>query len=361
MHGSGTKTANTNTEFEAAPQVAAPRATLWSDYKLRWKRRRYLWRSFRSRHDLSVSLDRTAGIKPDDIIAVMVIRNEIGRLPYFFQHYRRLGVGHFLIVDNASDDGSRAFLADQQDVSIWSTPASYRASRFGLDWMTWLQMRFAHRRWCLMVDADELLVYDGIEQHTLPDLTAMLDDTGQTAFGAHMLDLYPRGALGEGTYDGDQNPFGLLEWFDPGPYRAQRQFPANNLWVQGGMRERAFFQTAPHRSPTLNKLPLVKWHRRFAYMNSCHSILPKRLNALYDGPGDSRPSGVLLHTKFLPSVIAKSNEDLMRRQHFNQPDDFAGYYAEIAAQPVVWTEQSRRYDTPSTLIEAGLMPKIAWF
>ena len=50
-------------------------------------------------------------------------------------HHRKLGVRHFLIVDNASTDGT-AQLLDQPDISLWTTSASYKASRFGMDWLT---------------------------------------------------------------------------------------------------------------------------------------------------------------------------------------------------------------------------------
>ena len=75
-------------------------------------------------------MDRTAAIRPGDILAFVTVRNEAQRLPYFLEHHRRLGVDHFLIVDNDSDDGSRDWLAGQPDVSLWDTgPAtSSRAS-----------------------------------------------------------------------------------------------------------------------------------------------------------------------------------------------------------------------------------------
>ena len=48
----------------------------------------------------------------------VTVRNEIVRLPYFLDYYRRLGAGHFLVVDNGSDDGTHEYLADQPDVSV---------------------------------------------------------------------------------------------------------------------------------------------------------------------------------------------------------------------------------------------------
>ncbi len=290
----------------------------------------------------------------------MVVRNEAVRLPYFLKYYRDVGVDHFLVFDNASDDGTPDLLRGQNDVSLWSTTASYRDARFGLDWTTWLQFRHANGHWCLTLDADELLVYSGMDHADLRALTAFLDRSEKAAFGAMMLDLYPKVPVGDATYAAGQNPLNHLHWFDRGPYRAQRQAPMDNLWVQGGVRERYFFSDDPRKSPTLNKIPLVKWNRRFAYVNSCHSALPRRLNAAYDGPGDTRPSGALLHTKFLPVVVEKSIEDQTRQQHFARPSEFKDYYSRLAKSPDFWTPDSARYTQPEDLVRCGLMPKIEW-
>ena len=50
-------------------------------------------------------------VRREPILLFTCLRNEKVRLPYFLQYYRDLGVDHFLIVDNDSDDGSREYLA----------------------------------------------------------------------------------------------------------------------------------------------------------------------------------------------------------------------------------------------------------
>lgn len=341
--------------------AATSRTQTWAEaYRLRWKRRRLLWKSFHSRHGLHVVADRTGQIKPHDILVVMTVRNEMSRLPYFLQYYRGLGVSHFLVVDNTSTDGTDTMLAEQPDVSLWQTSDSYRAARFGLNWMTWLQRKYAHSHWCLMVDADELLVYAHHDTRPLPELTKWLEAQGSTVFGALMLDLYPKGELNTQSYAPGANPLKTINWFDAAPYRSQRQMPLGNLWTQGGARERVFFANEPRRSPTLNKIPLVKWHRSYAYVNSCHSILPPALNRAYDGPGDSRASGVLLHTKFLPEIVSKSAIEKERAQHFHTPQDFDGYYDSIAAAPQMWTEESVQFRDWHQLKQLGLMSSGGW-
>ena len=270
------------------------------------------------------------------------VRNEIERISHFLEHYRKLGVSHFLIVDNGSDDGTADVLLAQPDVSLWKTSASYRKARFGLDWLNWLLYNFGHNHWCVTVDADEFLDYVGRTQITLPELGAALEAKRQSAFGALMLEPFPKGRIGS-------EEDARLDWIDVGPYRASRQYPLGNLWVQGGVRERVFFADEPSRSPTLNKLPFVKWNRRYCYVNSTHSMLPPSLNFDYDGPGDERPNGVLVHTKFLPSIVSKSETERQRGEHFTTPSRFAEYYDKIAERPVLWDEKSVKYEGPEQL------------
>ncbi|WP_435661205.1 glycosyltransferase family 2 protein [Leisingera caerulea] len=342
----------------AAPDL--PPLGLTGAYRMRWKRRRMLWRALRARRQMTRLADRTGQSPQEGVLVFTVLRNEITRLPFFLEHYRRLGAVHFLAVDNGSDDGSAEFLADQPDVSLWRAAGSYRDTRFGLDWLGWLLIRYGHGRWCLTVDADELLVYSGMEAHGLGALAQRLEQQGRTGFGALMLDLYPKGPLGTQGYAPGQDPCEVLQWFDAGPYRAARQQPMGNLWVQGGARERVFFPDQPERSPTLNKLPLVRWNRRYAYINSTHSMLPPRLNAQYGGPGGTVPSGVLLHTKFLPEIVSRSATEKQRQQHFHTPQQFDAYYDRIAQAPDLWHQESVRYRGPDQLAELGLMTPLAW-
>jgi Glycosyl transferase family 2 len=340
-------------------------AGLWlsdmvTGYRLRWKRRRLLWRAFRAAKVLRPVVDRRHRIGPDDILAVVTVRNEALRLPHFLDHYRALGVGHFLIVDNASTDATQDLLRAAPDVSVWTTDHSYRDARFGMDWANWLLSRHCHGHWTVTVDADELLIFSHWQSRGLAALTDWLDGEGITAFPAMMLDLYPKGPIDQRSLSAGADPTEALCWFDGGNYVARPAERMKGVWVQGGVRMRCFFADRPELAPTLNKLPLVRWNWRYTYVNSTHYLLPRRLNgAPLPGVADG-PSGLLLHTKFLPDAPAKAAEDQKRRVHFARPADYEAYNAALTQAPDLWCPASRRLGSWRELEAMGLMSRGGW-
>jgi hypothetical protein len=329
--------------------------SLWSAYRLRWRRRRFLWRAWRARSDLVPVADRTGGIGPGDVVLFACMRNESLRLPHFLTHYRGLGVRHFVIVDNASTDRTPELLKGAPDVSLWHAGGSYRASRYGVDWVAGLMARHGAGRWCVVADADELLVYPGCDTTDLPGLAARLDAAGQWALPALMLDLYPEGPVSRAVLAPGDDPVAAAPWFDRGPYRHRRQWPMGNAWVQGGPRARVFYDDTPDRAPTLNKFPFVRWNRGHAWVASTHVALPPRLNRVWPDPGDRRITGALLHTKFLADAPPRAAEERDRGEHFARPPLHARYYAGVADDPVLWTPESVRYTGWQQLLELGLM------
>ncbi len=334
--------------------------SLLGSYRLRVRRQRLLARAFLRRRELKSVANRTGGLRANPILLFACLRNEKVRLPYFLQYYRNLGVDHFLIVDNGSDDGSREYLAKQPDVSLWTTRASYRNSRFGMDWLTHLLRRYGDGNWCLTVDVDEFLIYPFCETRPLRALTDWLDASQIRTFASMLLDLYPKGPMQDQPYREGQNPFEIAQWFDSGNYTISRNWGYGNLWIQGGPRTRSFFGDDPKRSPALNKIPLVKWHRSYAYVSSTHMILPRGLNLVFDEWGGEKASGCLLHAKFLDTFALKAEEEMARGEHYADSREYRAYQQSLRDQPDLWCKWSEKYINWRQLEILGLMSKGNW-
>ena len=69
-----------------------------------------------------------------EIRAVMSVRNEILRLSQTLDHYRKIGVSRFFVIDNGSTDGTRELLTAQPDCHVFLTRNSYSEARLGLEW-----------------------------------------------------------------------------------------------------------------------------------------------------------------------------------------------------------------------------------
>ncbi|OBY26415.1 glycosyltransferase family 2 protein [Leisingera sp. JC1] len=327
---------------------------------MRLRRKRRLVRAVRKSGELTVLQDHTRAIRPRDILLVCTMRNEQIRLPYFLQYYRSMGINHFLFVDNDSSDGTVEYLRGMEDVSLWHTAASYKRAGFGIDWMNYLKRKYAHDHWVLVVDPDEFFIYPFCDTRPIRALTDWLDNSAIRSFSAMLLDVYPKGRIGEVPYQPGQNPLEIAHWFDSGNYTISRNPEYGNLWIQGGPRARVFFADEPKKAPALNKIPLVKWHRRYAYASSTHALLPRGLNQVYETDGGEKASGMLLHAKFLDTFTAKAEEELVRGQHYGGSAEYKAYAEKLAEQPELWCKWSEKYINWRQLEILGLMSKGNW-
>lgn len=318
-----------------------------------------LWWNFRARREIQECANRTSQIRKGAVLGFITLRNEMSRLPHFFEHHRKLGVDHFFVVDNDSTDGSRDWLLAQPDVSIWTTRASYKASRFGMNWLGWLQMRYASGHWCLTLDADEIFIYPDHNQVNLRELTDRLASNRICCMAAMMLDLYPKGPLSTAVMGEGQTPLDALGWFDPEGYTYEYKSRYNHTSVRGGPRKRMFFNDEPELAPHLHKTPLVFWKRHYTYASSTHLVMPNRLNNGFF-ENNPAPTGLLLHTKFLSEVISKSAEEKQRREHFIRTENYLSYYDEVIADPVLWHQGSAKLEAETDFVTLGLMRRGSW-
>ena len=335
--------------------------SIYKKYKLRLQRKRLRIRAMRrGRKDLDLVTDRTGDIAKNDIVLITTLKNERKRLPFFFSYYRALGIKQFLVIDNGSDDGSSEYLNMQADVSVWSTPASYKRAAHGVHWMNYLLRKYASGNWVLCVDVDEFFVYPHCDTRPLPALTDWLDASSIRSFGTILLDMYPQGKIEDAVYTDGQDPLEVTPYFDAGNYAYSLNDKYKNLWIQGGPRQRVFFADKPSFGPALNKIPLVKWEKGNVFVSSTHVILPRSLNVVYATDGGQIISGCLLHTKFIDSFVELAKDKELRKQHYADGREYKFYEKLPRVEATLFTSESTKYENWKQLQDLGLMSCGGW-
>lgn len=278
-------------------------------------------------------------------VVVAAARNERVLLPHFLAHYRRLGVQHFVIIDNLSTDGSREYLLEQPDVVVYSADSPYSLSRYGVAWQQTVLAAHATGRWALVADLDEFLVWPGCETESLPALCERLSAAGAQAARVLLIDMYPEGALQDADF-GTTEPFAAASCFDA---RAAMRWELGSghysnspTWVSG-LRHRLLPQSAPNHY-TAQKVALMR-----------HMPWVRCSEGLHYAAGLEVGSTLLgfAHFKFHSGFHAKVLEEVRRAEHYNAAEEYRQYQALLNENSGSFFDpmHSRRYTDSQSFAE----------
>jgi len=190
-------------------------------------------------YDLNRRDARCLDIGPDEILCCVTVRNERARLPWFLDYHRRLGVDRFLFIDNGSGDGTGDWLLGQPDVHLWGSRLAFKRANFGSAWFELLLRRYGVGHWCLTVDVDEFLLFEGAPERSVHAFCRDLDRRGMRAATGVLLDLYSDRPIRETVYYAGDDPLALCSYFDRRFYH--QRFPhcfqyRNQTIYFGGVR-----------------------------------------------------------------------------------------------------------------------------
>lgn len=274
-----------------------------------------LWQRWNARRKAATDLLRTRCLAdlPGGPVVFSVVRNESLRLPRFLDHYRALGASHFVVVDNSSSDGTADLLLGQPDVCLYTTDSHFCGKEA---WLDHLLRQHGRDRWCVVVDADELLVYPDSDRVKLPDLCRHLEETHSNAVHAILLDLYPRELAGEADYEPGQDYLGKPWFFDP--FSSLRKVPRHffhgsglDFRFEGGSRERIFGVAA-----CCSKFPLFHYRPGMFLTDGQHYL---------EGGHFSEFRAVLYHFKYLQDFVPHIREEVVRGQHWKGALEYKAY------------------------------------
>ena len=161
-------------------------------------------RKYPNLDDLQENITISRGtIKDVKINLISIMRDEEFFLPSFFDHYRKIGVQQFIILDDRSTDSTPHYLSEQKDCVVLKTElkfgenltvrmpsnkvSSYRA---GLLLRSVIARKYCMHKYALIVDADEFLLLPSNFGNLL-DLFDFLESKDIRGVAANMIDFYP--------------------------------------------------------------------------------------------------------------------------------------------------------------------------
>ncbi|MHC3941783.1 hypothetical protein ACI0FR_03113 [Paenochrobactrum sp. BZR 201-1] len=279
-------------------------------------------------------------------------------MPFFFEYYRNIGVKHFIIIDNDSNDDILEVCSNFDDVTIYHTASSYKDAKFGMLWINYLLTTHGVGHWNVVVDADEFLVYPYMETRSLNALASYLEEENRSCFHSIMIDAYSDQLLSETVLGRGVNPFNICPYFDKDGY-IQTSSWGGSTWIRGGPRMRFYFNESPHQAPSLNKIPFIKWEKHFHYNMSTHDAFPFTLNHAHNN-GEVNPTGALFHFKMVSDLEVKAAEEMLRKQHYGDGVEYKMYNQKNI--PEFYKHGiSVRYENDRQLIDLGIMSPGTWF
>lgn len=304
------------------------------------------WQTLLSSSFQLISDDLVVPISYDEPIVFVVVRNELARMKVFFEHYRKLGVTSFVVLDNGSDDGTLQFVAQQKGTKVYQVTDAYE-SRKRDGWIEKLLILNGQNRWCVVVDADELLDFVDSERRSIADMIRAGSENGNKRIGGVLLDMYAKGAVFTHSDFFETE----LRYFDKNSYqicRTEQPGEIRNITVYGGPRDRMF---GGRRS--LSKQSVFFYDKDTLYINS-HYLYP--LLSCNDIPCWY----VLRHYKFLKS----DKKEFLRRANdkcfFNNSVEYQMTEQMDGKAESFYYEEAREYCDSQSLVCLPFLQKISW-
>jgi len=294
------------------------------------------------------------------IVVVSPYYGNAAILPCFVEHHRRLGVDEFVFLDLSEDGGLAAQLREQPDCAVWRPRAGADPGQ-AIYWLNSLRRRYATGRWCLSLEPSDLFVFARSESRRIKDLVEFLETEHRDHVYAVVVEMYgdrPAAGLSLGA---GESPLDRLPYFDPFGYWISDTGNHGNVLMRGGVQRRTLFAETPARSPSLSRIPLVKWRRFNAYVAGTRLMVPTRLNTPHS-KWHTSPTACLLRFALLDgdaSLAAAAAAE----SHEIVPDDGGSSYAAIPRLRRRELKQaaSARFTASTDLVNCGLLNPGQWF
>ena len=325
-------------------------------------------------------------LRPNALTLFSTMKNEMNFLPAWLEHHRAIGFEQFLIWDDASSDGTSAFLDAQADVVVLRSEYGFgesvryvdpagktQSGRFGTYVKVAAPQVYLPNSFVAYLDADEFLILPE-NVTTVAEVAETLLGRGETSILASLIEFFPN------TLDGAAPDFpdsfeGLIAAY---PYFEAEQL----LRPQQGKSKPKFLansKTAKLYDAFGVTPPIVRkgwqkiWMSKKAKLSQMAQTSPRHKTPFVFRGADSWQVGshnanqppaqdrwlAVAHFVFTHNLKAKAEAAIKAAAHAHGGRKYYGY-AQIldkcADRPDgLLSEQSVRYSGPDQLSEIGLI------
>jgi glycosyltransferase involved in cell wall biosynthesis len=334
-----------------------------------------------SSHGLEDSVTIASGrLRDVEVTVFSVMRDELFFLPAFFDHYRRLQVEQFIVLDDGSTDGTTEFLAAQPDCVLTTSPISFGETvhfadgtkhKAGLLLKRALPSKFLQNKYAIYADADEFLLLPR-DLRSVQHLFEILRDHDIDAVAASLVEFYPE------TLKSMREPlkplriedlFSAYPFFDGHPLLALRSgewptevgqsttarlfrkhkidhVPWYLQWLSQTMSDRLF---GKRMTGGVMKTPVARWSSRVYLNNSHETSVP---------PTDQLLLAVA-HFKFTYDLFRRVDRSMVLRSHAGQSRKYFQYDRLLSSNSsddrVLTAPHTRRFNSIDDLKASGLL------
>jgi len=267
------------------------------------------------------------------VYLLCVFRDEAISLPYFMQYYQELGVTHFIMVDNGSEDEGAEFLKSIPNINLKLFLAldSFREALCGIRWVNILLDKFCVNQYCLVVDVDELFTFDLNQYVNIQELIQVMENTDCNVIGATLLDMYPK-VLNNDYKPGDKfiDHSAYFDAWNEDFYTVKKKLYKNFYWITGGLRARLM-----KTDNIIHKLPFFKYNFQPLRLNMGTHFFHYKRQVVFDADVIRLldQMAVLLHFKFVkPNFIDYLDTQISNNEHWNDSIEYKNYKASLSGE-----------------------------